>query len=107
MLLAVAFGAGCNGGSLSSAPFSGGSHNVVLQWHASSTPNVAGYNVYRGTTSGGPYTRLNPSLITSLNYTDENVQAGQTYYYVVTVVASDGVSESAYSNEAHATVPSP
>jgi fibronectin type 3 domain-containing protein len=107
MLLAVAFGAGCNGGSVSNPPPSEGSHYVVLQWQASPTSGVTGYNVYRGTTSGGPYTRLNSSAVTGLNYTDENVQAGQTYYYVLTSIGSDGVTESVYSDEAHATVPSP
>jgi fibronectin type 3 domain-containing protein len=80
---------------------------VVLQWDASSTSDVVGYNVYRSTVSGGPYTQLNSSVITDLNYIDENVQAGQTYYYVVTAIASDGVTESADSSEARATVPSP
>jgi hypothetical protein len=68
---------------------------------------VAGYNVYRGGISGGPYSRINSSIIIDLNYIDENVLAGQTYYYVVTAIASDGVTESPYSNEAPATVPSP
>jgi fibronectin type 3 domain-containing protein len=36
--------------------------------------------------------------ILALTYTDGSVQAGQTYYFVVTSVDSNGV-ESAYSNE--------
>jgi hypothetical protein len=35
------------------------------------------------------------------------VTAGTLYYYVVTTVASNGVAQSADSNEASATVPSP
>jgi hypothetical protein len=34
------------------------SHSVTLSWVASTSPNVAGYNVYRGTVSlSGPFSR--------------------------------------------------
>jgi hypothetical protein len=83
-----------------------GTHDVILTWGASATPGVVGYNVYRGTTSGGPYpTELNSSPINGTTYTDATVQAGQTYYYVVTAVASNDVTQSADSNQASATVP--
>jgi len=65
-----------------------------------------GYNVYRGSQSGGPYTKINSALDASTIYTDSSVQAGQTYYYVTTAVDSNGV-ESAYSNQIQAPVPSP
>src|SRR5207248_11624397 len=40
-------------------------HSVDLAWSAS-TSVVAGYNVYRGSTSGGPYTKINStSLVTT------------------------------------------
>jgi hypothetical protein len=80
--------------------------SVTLTWTASTSPNIAGYNVYRSTVSGGPYTILNSSVIAVLTYTDTSVQAGQTYYYVTTAVDSQGV-ECAYSNQAAVTVPSP
>jgi len=103
LLLALVFAAACGGGSQT-----GPTHYVVLSWTASGTAGVTGYNVYRGTTRGGPYsTKLNSSLVTETTYTDNAVQAGGTYFYVVTAVASDGVTESAYSDEASATVPSP
>ena len=93
-------------GSSQTVPLSGaGTHDVILSWTASTTPGVVGYDVYRGTTSGGPYpTQLNSTPINGTTYTDETVQAGQTYYYVVTAVASDG-TQSAYSNQVSATVP--
>lgn len=83
----------------------GGSHLVDLSWTAS-TSTVAGYNIYRGTGNGGPYTKLNPSLVSGVTYTDTSVVAGQLYYYVVTAVDSSG-NESVYSNQASATVPTP
>lgn len=80
-------------------------HIVGLTWTDSSS-SVSGYNVYRGSTSGGPYTQLNSNLISGTTFTDNNVQAGQTYFYVTTAVNSSNV-ESGYSNQAEATVPSP
>jgi fibronectin type 3 domain-containing protein len=80
-------------------------HTVTLNWTAS-TSTVAGYNVYRGTTSGGPYSILNSGPIAGTTYADSTVASGQTYYYVTTAV--DGSNDqSAYSNEAQAIVPFP
>ena len=80
-------------------------HSVDLSWSAS-TSVVSGYNVYRGTTSGGPYTRVNSALDALTAYTDSTVQAGQTYYYVTTAVDSSN-TESTYSNEVQAIIPTP
>jgi len=84
-----------------------GTHDVILSWTASTTPpGVVGYNVYRGTTSGGPYpTQLNSTPVNGTTYCDETVQAGQTYYYVVTAVASNDVTQSADSIQTSASVP--
>jgi len=82
-------------------------HGVTLNWGASTSQNVAGYNVYRGTTTGGPYTKLNTTgLITLLTYTDNAVLAGQAYYYVATSVDTSG-NESGYSAQATANIPTP
>ncbi len=64
-----------------------------------------GYNVYRGLISGGPYQRINSQLEPATNYTDSTVQSGITYFYVVTAV--DATSESGYSPEVAAAIPSP
>ncbi len=77
---------------------------VLLSWTASESPGIAGYNAYRSPTSGGPYTKLNSSLISPTNYNDLMVQSGYTYYYVTTAVNNQG-EESTYSNESSATVP--
>ena len=78
-------------------------HSVGLSWDASSSP-VMGYNVYRGTQSGGPYQKLNSSPQPGTSYTDASVQSGVTYFYVATAVAPDLV-ESPHSNQTSATIP--
>jgi fibronectin type 3 domain-containing protein len=77
--------------------------SVLISWSPSSS-SVAGYNIYRGSVSGGPYTKLNPSVSAATTYTDTTVQSGHTYYYVTTAVDSDGV-ESKDSNQASVAVP--
>jgi len=78
-----------------------GSPVVDLKWNASPSSGVSGYAVYRGTASGGPYTKL--STVTATSYTDSTVTAGKEYFYVVTAVNADG--SSGYSNQASVTVP--
>jgi len=79
--------------------------SATLNWDAS-TSAVVGYNVYRATQAGGPYTKLNSSLIEPTSYTDSTVQADQTYFYVVAAVDANGV-ESVPSNEVQFAVRSP
>jgi HYDIN/CFA65/VesB family protein/centrosomal CEP192-like protein/ASPM-SPD-2-Hydin domain-containing protein len=78
-------------------------HSVTLSWGASSS-SVSGYNVYRSTTNGSGYSRINSSLVAALSFQDDSVQAGSTYYYVVTAVNSSG-EESTDSNQATALIP--
>jgi fibronectin type 3 domain-containing protein len=82
------------------------SHTVSLNWVASTSTDVLGYNVYRSTAAAGPYTKLTASVVAGTAYVDNNVAAGQTYYYVATAVDSSN-SESEYSAQAAATVPTP
>jgi hypothetical protein len=82
------------------------SHSVTVNWVASTTPNV-NYNVYRGSASAGPYTKLNSSLVAGTTFQDSAVTAGQTFYYVATAVDGNG-KESAYSSPpVQATIPVP
>jgi fibronectin type 3 domain-containing protein len=79
-------------------------HDVTLNWNASVSSGVAGYNVYRGSVSGGPYARMNSSAVTITSYNDNGVQRGQTYFYVVTSLSLNNV-ESSFSNEVMAPIP--
>jgi hypothetical protein len=81
-------------------------HRVTLTWQAPApVPGVSivGYNLYRSTTSGGPFVRL-ASNLTALRYEDRLVGSGRTYFYVVTAIDQAG-RESRYSNEARAPIP--
>jgi hypothetical protein len=81
----------------------GSLHSATLNWTASTSTGVTGYKIYRGTTSGGPYTLLT-TVGTVITYKDNTVQAGLTYYYVVTAVAG---GESTFSNQAQGIIPTP
>ena len=80
-------------------------HTVTLNWTASATQNVS-YNIYRASTSGGPYIKIASVGVGVVTYTDSTVLAGQTYYYVARAVDSTN-AESANSNEGKAVVPFP
>jgi Abnormal spindle-like microcephaly-assoc'd, ASPM-SPD-2-Hydin len=92
--------------SLTGSGAAASSHSVSLNWVASTSSTVVGYNVYRGTTSGGPYSRVNSALESSTNFVDGSVLAGKTYFYVVTAVSGSG-SQSGFSNQVKAIIPSP
>jgi fibronectin type 3 domain-containing protein len=64
---------------------------------------VTGYDVYRSTVSGGPYTEIT-SAVSATEYTDDSVQAGTDYFYVVTSVSSNG-TQSGYSSQIEAQIP--
>jgi fibronectin type 3 domain-containing protein len=91
--------------SLSGTGMAAVAHSVSLTWVAS-TSTVVGYNVYVGSISGGPYTLLNSTPVAALAYTDSSVVAGQTYFFVVTAVNSNGV-ESVVSNQVSVVIPTP
>jgi hypothetical protein len=78
-------------------------YSVSLSWQDGGT-GVSGYNVFRGTSNGGPYSQINSSLDANPSYTDNSVAPGETYYYVVTAVNTSG-QQSGYSNQTTAQVP--
>jgi fibronectin type 3 domain-containing protein len=81
-------------------------HSVALSWKAPPPIpgfTVAGYNVYRSTTSRGPYVKI-AARVPDLTYTDKFVVSGRTYFYVVTAV-DQADHESKYSEEIKAVIP--
>lgn len=93
------------GATLNGTGTSAPQHNISLNWQAS-TSQIVGYNVYRAGQNGGPYSKVSSAVDASTAYSDAAVQAGSTYYYVVTAVDGSG-NESVYSNQAQAIVPTP
>ncbi|MGH7262485.1 MAG: fibronectin type III domain-containing protein [Candidatus Rokuibacteriota bacterium] len=79
---------------------------VRLVWDASPESDVAGYVVYRAVAPGADWVRLTPTLITRTTYSDQTVERGKTYSYVVTAVdRARRPNESARSAPARATAP--
>ena len=76
-----------------------GDARVSLAWAASPEPDVTGYRVYRGTTSGGPYSFV--ATAPAPSHEDTGLANGTTYFYVVTAV--DAAFESGYSAAVSAT----
>ncbi|HET8888492.1 MAG TPA: choice-of-anchor D domain-containing protein [Candidatus Angelobacter sp.] len=101
-----------NGTTLLSVPLSGTglaplAHLVDVTWAASTSTPLQGYNVYRSTVSGGPYTKLSPTLSpTTLLFTDTTPLSGKQYFYVVTALNTSG-AESSASSEVAVTIPVP
>ncbi len=83
-----------------------GAHWVSLSWIASTSSNLAGYNIYRASSSGAYTSPLNSSLVTGTTFADGTVAPGLTYYYVVRAVDSSG-NQSANSNEDQVAIPYP
>jgi hypothetical protein len=91
--------------------------NVTFTWDANTESDLAGYKVYYGTSSGGPYTGTGATqgsspVVIPLSflvnaglpeYTLNNVP-NSTYYFVLTAYDSEGL-ESGYSNQVAASPP--
>ena len=75
---------------------------VEITWETATEQNTVGFNLYRSTTPDGSYTLINegqfiasqgsPVSGASYAYTDNNVSAAQTYYYVLEEIEADGSS---------------
>ena len=79
----------------------GANASIALDWVDNVESDLAGYNVYRSPTVGGPYTKVNTTLVTLSNYSDLGLVNGTEYYYVVRAVDTS-TNESLNSNESYA-----
>jgi hypothetical protein len=101
-----------NGATVLSVPLAGTgltplAHSVDIAWDASTSATLQGYNVYRSTVNGGPYSKISPTVATStLLFTDSTPVSGKQYFYVVTAVDTSGL-ESAASTQVAVTIPVP
>jgi len=81
----------------------GANHVVNLNWQASTSNNIAGYNIYRSP-DGATWRKVNVSLIASTIYSDSTVSNGSTYYYAATAVDING-KESSKTSSVRAIIP--
>jgi fibronectin type 3 domain-containing protein len=100
LLMAVA---GCGGVSIPSSPTGLtvlGTAPITLSWTGAS--GASGYSIYRGTISGGLAAKtLLASNVSATTYADTSAVTGNTYYYQVRAVNTNGSSD--VSNEVTAT----
>ena len=75
--------------------------NVVLSWTANTESDLAGYNVYKGTSAGIYGTPSSLGKVT--NYTISGLTAGNTYYFAVSAF-DDASNESGNSSELSASI---
>ena len=72
---------------------------VALSWDPSHySRETLGYFVYRSEQSGDGYELLTPEPVEATAWSDDTVEAGQAYYYVLTSIEHSGL-ESGYSTE--------
>lgn len=81
-------------------------HSVTLTWAWSQGTGgtATGFSVKRATVTGGPYTTIGSTTVSTLTYVDTTgLVEGTKYFYVVTATGPGG--ESAPSGEASGTIP--
>ena len=73
--------------------------SVTVEWSTASELNTAGFNLYRGDSPTGPFTRVNAELNAAspdplvggqYAFTDSAVSLFRTYYYQLEEVETDG-----------------
>jgi hypothetical protein len=68
---------------------------------------LLGFNIWRSTNGGGPFTNIANVDSTTLAYTDSNVVNGTTYYYYLTALFTQGESGPSDTVSATPTSPAP
>jgi len=79
-----------------------GPASITLAWTFGAEPDLAGYEVFRAATSGGPYTKLTTTLLQHPGFVDRAAPPGVPSYYVVRAVDTS-LNESDPSPEIAAT----
>jgi len=79
--------------------------SVHLHWTANTEPDLQGYTVFRAANASGPFSALNGALLTTNDYVDSNLPAGNgAIFYQVSATDETG-NQSAHSSTATANAP--
>ncbi len=78
----------------------------VLNEDMTPLDDLAGYHLYRSESETGTKVRINPVLVETMHFTDDDVEIGRTYYYWATAVDESG-NESDFSALAQITFDAP
>jgi hypothetical protein len=69
----------------------GGSGRVTLEWRHEGSPDLAGYNVYRGAGAAGPFVKVTALPIGRVStWADADLAPLTSYFYQVTAIDSSG-----------------
>ncbi|MDP6730581.1 MAG: hypothetical protein QF675_11415, partial [SAR324 cluster bacterium] len=79
-----------------------GDSEAVVVWSPNTEENLLGYFVYRSTTSGSGFSKINSIPTTDRVFLDQGLSNGVSYFYAVTAIDSFGV-ESALSEQSSVT----
>ncbi|MGB8194872.1 MAG: PA14 domain-containing protein [Chitinophagaceae bacterium] len=84
--------------------FSPSQTSIQLDWSDNPNPafNETGFEIYRGTVSGGPYTLIAITGANVLTYLDQNLPSNKKYFYLVRAINNTSAAPT-NSNEANAT----
>lgn len=77
-------------------------NSIILTWNASTSPDIAGYHVYFGTTRGNYSSMLDVGNVKTA--TVSNLTGGETYYFAATAYNAAG-TESPYSTSIQFLIP--
>jgi hypothetical protein len=72
--------------------------SLLVQWDPSTEGDIAGFSLYRSTSSGSGYVKITSLDSQVTSYVDSDLEYNTTYYYVLTAQDSDG-NETSYSDE--------
>ena len=86
---------------------SGQSTNIRLSWHRSLSNDIKGYNIYRSTASGGPYSKVNTVPTDRTAYYMDNGLAPLTAFYFKVTAVDSSANESDFSAVANASTNPP
>jgi hypothetical protein len=73
---------------------------IILNWNPNTEPDLLGYQVYRKAHSEANYYRITPSPLPKTTFKDQDIKAGEAYFYKITAVdKASPPNESPFSKE--------